>query len=249
MLLESKRVVVTAAAGAGIGFATARRALEEGATVFLSDAHAGRLGEAVNKLRADHGERVAGGRAADVTSTAAVDAMIDVAATALGGLDVLVNNAGITIEKPLVELTDGEWEKVVDICLTGTFRGVRAALRHMSRHGSGAIVNVGSVIGWRAQAQQGPYAAAKAGVMALTRVAAAEGAAHGVRVNCVSPSLALNPFLTKVVSEQTLAEELRLEAFGRGAEPEEVANVILFLASDLASYMTGETVSVSSQHP
>ena len=111
------------------------------------------------------------------------------------------------------------------------------------------IVNNASVLGWRAQAGQAHYAAAKAGVMALTRCAAIEAAPFGVRINAVSPSLAMHPFLSKVMDDQLLDELATREAFGRAAEPWEVANVIVFLASDYSSYMTGEVVSVSSQHP
>jgi 3-oxoacyl-[acyl-carrier protein] reductase len=114
---------------------------------------------------------------------------------------------------------------------------------------SGAIVNNASVLGWRAQAGQSAYAAAKAGVMALTRCAALEAAPHGVRVNAVAPSLAMHPFLAKVTTDELLDELTQREAFGRAAEPWEIANVIVFLASDYSSYMTGEIVSVSSQHP
>ena len=119
----------------------------------------------------------------------------------------------------------------------------------MYDRGTGAIVNNASVVGWRAQEGQAHYAAAKAGVMALTRCAAIEAARHNVRVNAVAPSLAMHPFLAKVTTEELLAELTTKEAFGRAAEPWEVANVIVFLASDLASYLTGEVLSVSSQHP
>jgi 3-oxoacyl-[acyl-carrier protein] reductase len=119
----------------------------------------------------------------------------------------------------------------------------------MCAEGTGVIVNNASVLGWRAQAGQAHYGAAKAGVMALTRSAALEAAPHGVRVNAVSPSLAMHPFLSKVISEEALSELASREAFGRAAEPWEVANVIVFLASDYSGYMTGEVVSVSSQHP
>jgi 3-oxoacyl-[acyl-carrier protein] reductase len=113
----------------------------------------------------------------------------------------------------------------------------------------GVIVNNASILGWRAQYGQAHYAAAKAGVMALTRCAAVEGAEFGVRVNAVAPSLAMHPFLSKVMDEDTLAELEKKEVFGRAAEPWEVANVVVFLASDYSGYMTGEVVSVSSQHP
>jgi 3-oxoacyl-[acyl-carrier protein] reductase len=119
----------------------------------------------------------------------------------------------------------------------------------MQARGRGVIVNNASVVGWRAQAGQCHYAAAKAGVMALTRCAALEAAPFGVRINAVSPSLALHPHLAKVTTESLLDELAAREAFGRGAEPWEIANVIVFLASDYSSYMTGEVVSVSSQHP
>jgi 3-oxoacyl-[acyl-carrier protein] reductase len=135
------------------------------------------------------------------------------------------------------------------VTLNGTFRCTRAALRHMLPRGSGAIVNNASVVGWRAQAGQAHYAAAKAGVMALTRCAAIEAAPRGVRVNAVAPSIALHPHLAKVSSEELLTELAAREAFGRAAEPWEVADVIVFLASGYSSYMTGEIVSVSSQHP
>ena len=114
---------------------------------------------------------------------------------------------------------------------------------------NGVIVNNASVLGWRAQAGQAHYAAAKAGVMALTRCAAIEAAPFNVRVNAVAPSIAMHPFLAKVTTDELLAELTSREAFGRAAEPWEVANVIVFLASDYSSYMTGEIVSVSSQHP
>jgi len=129
-------------------------------------------------------------------------------------------------------------------------RCVRAALRHMIARGvGGAIVNNASVVGWRAQESQCHYAAAKAGVMALTRCSEMEAAAHNVRINCVAPSLAMHPFLAKVSSQDFLDSLVSLEAFKRAAEPWEVANVMVFLASDYASYMTGEVVSVSAQHP
>ncbi|MER7155286.1 SDR family oxidoreductase, partial [Streptomyces lydicus] len=120
--------------------------------------------------------------------------------------------------------------------------------RHASAGRGGVIVNNASVVGWRAQRGQAHYAAAKAGVMALTRCAALEAAGYGVRINAVAPSLAMHPHLVKVTTPELLAELTEREAFGRYAEPWEVANVIVFLAGDYASYMTGETVSVSSQH-
>ena len=247
-LLEGRVVVVTAAAGTGIGFATAKRCAEEGATVVLSDHHARRLDEAADTLAADHHPRPLT-VVCDVTQDDQVQHLVDTATAEHGGIDVMVNNAGLGGTVDLVDMTDDQWRSVLGVTLDGTFHCTRAALRHMTPRGHGVIVNNASVIGWRAQAGQAHYAAAKAGVMALTRCAAIEAAPHGVRVNAVAPSLAMHPFLSKVTSEELLAELTEREAFGRAAEPWEVANVIVFLASDYASYMTGEVVSVSSQHP
>ncbi|HEX6167123.1 MAG TPA: SDR family oxidoreductase [Acidimicrobiales bacterium] len=253
-LLAGKVAVVTAAAGTGIGSATARRLLAEGATVVVSDAHERRLGETAAGLagtpRADgSGSDRPLAVPCDVTDEQQVQALFAAAIEAHGRIDVVVNNAGLGGTVEIVDMTDEQWARVVDVTLTGTLRCTRAALRHMIPRRSGVVVNNASVLGWRAQVGQAHYAAAKAGVMALTRTAAVEGAPHGVRVNAVSPSLAMHPFLGKVISEDVLAELARREAFGRPAEPWEVATVIAFLASDYAGYMTGEVVSVSSQHP
>jgi 3-oxoacyl-[acyl-carrier protein] reductase len=247
-LLDGRVVVVTAAAGAGIGFAAAKRCVEEGAVVVVSDVHERRLGEAADSLAELAGERPLAVRC-DVTVEDDVQGLFAAAIDAHGHIDVLVNNAGLGGEALLVDMADEEWHRVLDITLTGTMRCTRTALRHMTGRGSGAIVNNASVLGWRAQAGQAHYAAAKAGVMALTRSAAVEAAEYGVRVNCVAPSIAMHPHLAKTSSEELLADLVAGEAFGRAAEPWEVANVMVFLASDLSSYMTGEVVSVSSRHP
>jgi len=248
-LLAEQAVMVTAAAGTGIGSAVARRALEEGARVLISDLHERRLGETADRLADETGTRPATARC-DVTVEDDVAALFDVAGAELGGLDVVVNNAGLGGTANLVDMTDEQWSVVLDVTLTGTFRVTRAALRHLRDRGQGgAIVNNASVLGWRAQAGQAHYAAAKAGVRARTRCAAVEAAEIGVRVNAVAPSLAMHPFLAKVTSDELLAELTEREVFGRAAEPWEVANVIVFLASPYSSYMTGEVVAVSSQHP
>jgi 3-oxoacyl-[acyl-carrier protein] reductase len=247
-LLAGKVAVVTASAGAGIGQAAARRCLEEGARVVISDTHERRLGETLDALKAEHGDAVSA-VACDVTDEAQVQRLVDTAVAAFGRIDVMINNAGLGGTKSLLEMTDEEWTRVLDVTLNGTFRCTRAALRQMvAQGGGGAIVNNSSVIGWRAQEGQAHYAAAKAGVMALTRCAALDAAQHNVRVNAVAPSLAMHPHLVKVTSDELLAELTKREAFGRYAEPWEVANVMVFLASDYASYLTGEVVSVSSQH-
>ena len=247
-LLAGKVVVVTAAAGAGIGSAVATRAVEEGATVVVSDIHERRLAEAADALEALGGSRPLACMC-DVRDETQVQNLLDAAVAEHGRLDVLVNNAGLGGDTRLVDMDDEEWDRVLAITLTGTMRCTRAALRIMEAQGHGVIVNNASVVGWRAQAGQTHYAAAKAGVMALTRCSAVEAAGSGIRINCVSPSLAMHPFLARTSSEELLASLVDGEAFGRAAEPWEVANVVVFLASDYSSYMTGEVVSVSSQHP
>lgn len=240
-LLAGKGVLITAAAGTGIGAATARKCVEEGARVVISDKHERRLAETALELGVH-------GIPCDVTNEDDVQRLVREAAIHLGGIDILVNNAGLGGSAQVHEMTDEQWSVVLDVTLTGTFRMTRAMLNHMYPRGSGVIVNNSSVLGWRAQVEQAHYAAAKAGVMALTRATAMEAAAHGVRVNAVAPSIAMHAFLAKVTSDELLNELSQREAFGRPAEPWEIANVIVFLASDYSSYMTGEVVSVSSQH-
>lgn len=248
-LLDGKRVVVTAAAGTGIGSAVAKRCLLEGAEVLISDIHERRLDETADRLAHETGDRPLTA-VCNVTVEADVAALVEAAVSGLGGIDVMMNNAGLGGTVALVDMTDEQWNAVMGVTLEGTMRCTRAVLRHMIEADTqGAIVNNASVVGWRAQAGQCHYAAAKAGVMALTRCSAIEAAEHGIRINAVAPSIAMHPFLAKVTDDALLEDLSRQEAFGRAAEPWEVANVMVFLASDLSSYMTGEVVSVSSQHP
>ncbi|MEO6629825.1 MAG: SDR family oxidoreductase [Aquihabitans sp.] len=245
-LLAGKTVVVTAAAGTGIGSSVARKAIEEGASVLISDFHERRLGETADRLAEETGTRPET-QVCNVTVEDDVQGLVAAAVDRLGGIDVMINNAGLGGSAAIVDMTDEQWNTVLDVTLTGTFRCTRAVLRHMTERGSGVIVNNASVLGWRAQAEQAHYAAAKAGVMALTRCSAIEAAPHGVRVNAVAPSLAMHPFLAKVTTDELLSELTEREAFGRYAEPWEIANVMVFLASDYSSYLTGEVISVSSQ--
>lgn len=247
-LLAGKSVLITAAAGAGIGFAAAVRAVEEGArAVYISDVHEGRLAKAVSTLKKEHGLEAVFGRLANVTVEADVQALIDDAEEQMGGVDILINNAGLGGTRLLVDMEDAEWSRVLDVTLTGTMRMSRAMLKKMQPRGEGVIVNNASVLGWRAQKEQCHYAAAKAGVMALTRCSALEAAEYNIRINAVSPSIAFHEFLKKTTPMELLEELASKEAFGRAAEVWEVANVMMFLASDYSSYMTGEIVPVSSQ--
>jgi len=247
-LLKGKSVLITAAAGAGIGFATAKRCLEEGASsLVLADIHERRLGDAAGTLRTEFPDATINTRLADVTVEDDVQNLVGHAEGWTGGVDVLINNAGLGGSKRVVDMSDEEWLRVIDVSLNGTFRMLRAMLKQMLPRRRGVIVNNASVLGWRAQKEQAHYAAAKAGVMALTRCAALEAAEAGVRINAVAPSIAFHDHLKKTAPEALLQELASREAFGRAAEVWEIANVIVFLASDYSSYLTGEVISASSQ--
>lgn len=168
-LLRGKSVLITAAAGSGIGFSAALRAAEEGCrALMISDIHEGRLNEAVTRIREATGLAQVHGHLCNVTDEVQVRALVEAAEDTLGGVDVLINNAGLGGSRALVEMPDEEWNRVLDVTLTGTMRMTRAMLPYMMARGAGVIVNNASVLGWRAQKQQAHYAAAKAGVMALT---------------------------------------------------------------------------------
>ena len=247
-LLTGKSVLITAAAGVGIGFAAAKRAVEEGCrAIVISDVHEGRLEASVSKLKEETGLQNVWGKTCNVANEEEVQALVAFAEEKLGGVDILINNAGLGTSKLLIDMEDAEWDKVIQVTLYGTMRMTRHMMRVMKTRGTGVIVNNASVLGWRAQKEQSHYAAAKAGVMALTRCAAVEAADFGVRINAVAPSLAVHPMLKKSAPEELLRELEGKEAYGRGAEVWEVANVMMFLASDYSSYLTGEIISCSSQ--
>lgn len=244
-LLAGRSVLVTAAAGTGIGSATARRCAEEGADVMLSDIHVGRLERCADELAEQVGRPVERW-GCDVRSEDDVRTLIERAESCFGGIDVLVNNAGLGMTRSIIETTDEDWLRLLDVNLTGTFRMMRAALPAMQARRRGVIVNVSSICAYRAEAGQTAYGASKAGVLALTRCAALESAEYGVRINAVVPSLAIHPHLEKVSSREFLEQMVREnEVLGRAAETWEIGNAIVFLASDYSSYMTGEALSVS----
>ena len=244
-LFQDKNILITAAAGSGIGFSTAKRFLEEGANIFISDLHQGRLDEAIDDLRNLNLGKV-NGCLCNVTNDEEIDSMFKDAIACYSNLNGVINNAGLGGESILEDMTNDAWDLVMDVTLNGAMKIMRAAIPVL-KDTQGVIVNNASVLGWRAQAGQSHYAAAKAGVMALTRCVAMETVDYGIRINAVAPSLAVNPHLSKTSSNELIAELEAKEVFGRGAEPWEIANIILFLASDLSSYMTGEVISASSQ--
>ena len=246
-MLDGQVAIVTAAAGVGIGQATARRFADEGAEVVIADVHERRASSAAEQMKADYGREFIP-MTVDVASRDDVDKMVRSTMDRYGKIDILVNNAARNMLSPVVEMTDEDWHTVLNVALHGTFYCTRAVLPHMLERQSGKIVNVASVAGWGGAANQAHYAAAKGGVMAFTRAVAAEVARKGVRVNAVAPSFSPNPFLERIYPPQQLKAMAEDATMGRGAEPREVGNVILFLVSDLSSYLTGEVISCSNQH-
>lgn len=246
MTTHDRVAMITAAAGAGIGAAIARRFGRDGYHVVVTDAHERRAKELAEQLSADRSDG-ASSIALDVTDHAAVAAAVDQVIAERGHIDVLVNNAGWNKIEPVAEMDLETWQRCLDVDLTGTFSCMRHVLPHMYERGSGAIVNITSIAGWECSTEHGAaYSAAKAGVMALTRVAAAESGRHGVRVNAIAPGLIYNEFLRRIYPDsffEGYAQDRSL--VGRVGDPDDVANLAAFLASDQAGYVTGEVYGVS----
>ena len=246
MTTESRVALVTAAAGAGIGAAAARRLAHDGFDVVVTDAHERRCHEFADTLAGEVGRQVSSYHL-DVTDHAQVQAVIAEVAAAKGRLDVLVNNAGWSKIEPVAEMSTETWQRCLAVDLTGTFVCMRAALPHMIAAGSGSIINISSIAAWEMSTEHGAaYSAAKAGVLALTRVAAAENGTHGIRVNAIAPGLIYNDFLRRIYPEEFFENYLAEKAFlGRIGQPDDVAAMVSLLASEESSYITGEVFTVS----
>ncbi|WP_423915639.1 SDR family NAD(P)-dependent oxidoreductase [Candidatus Poriferisodalis sp.] len=243
---DPRVALVTAAAGAGIGAAVARRLARDGLNVVVTDAHERRCREFADVLADEVGREVSAYHL-DVTDHTQVQAVISEVAADKGGLDVLVNNAGWSKIEPVAEMSLETWQRCLDVDLTGTFVCMRYALAAMIAAGGGSIINISSIAAWEMSTEHGAaYSAAKAGVLALTRVAAAENGVHGVRVNAVAPGLIYNDFLRKIYPQEFFDSYLSDKAFlGRIGQPDDVASMVSFLASDEATYVTGEVFTVS----
>lgn len=240
-LLEGRSAIVTGAAS-GIGFATARLFAEHGARVVIGDYDEPAAQMAAEKLAAD-GHTVVPVRC-DVREADQVDVLLRRCVDEFGGLDVMINNAGITRDATMRKMALEEFEAVVDVHLKGTWLGTRAAAAVMRERKQGAIVNVSSISGKIGLAGQTNYSAAKAGIVGLTKAAAKELAHLGVRVNVVQPGLIKTPMTAALRPDILAAKEAEIP-MGRAGEPGEVASVILFLASDLSSYMTGAVLEIA----
>jgi len=241
MRLRDKVVLVTGGAS-GIGLASVERALEEGAKALIAD-----LAGSAGKQQAQRLDKQYPGRCrfveVDVSDTAQVDAMVNTTVEAFGRLDAVFNNAGIGGVCPADEYPDEDFQKVIDVNLSGVFKVARASLRQMYAQGSGSIVNCTSILGVFGQSGTAAYSAAKGAVVNMTRTLALESAKRGVRVNAIGPGYIDTPLLSEL-DEQTLQGLISLHPIGRLGTPVEVANAFVFLASDEASFITGANLLV-----
>lgn len=242
-VLDGRVALVTGGAGAGLGQATARRLAADGAIVVIADNHARRTGEAAVALSDEVGTQVHG-LVLDVADRAACSAAVTELNESVGPVEILVNNAAVNHLASVQDLSPEMWDTIIGIDLTGPYNLTRAVLPAMHEQGRGTIVNVASVAAYWSAVREGAYAAAKAGLLALTRVVAAEGAAGGVRCNAVAPGFIQSKFAARFFDDE-FAGELERIPLGRVGEPREVAEVIAFLASDASSYVTGECINVS----
>ncbi len=238
--------LVTAGAGAGIGAAVGRRLARDGFDVVVSDSHSRRCSELAKALQDEHGREFLA-LPLDVTDYNLVGAAISEAVAWRGHLDLLVNNAGWSRIEPLAEMSLETWQGCLDVDLNGTFYCMRHALPHMITQHAGAIINISSIAAWETTREHGAaYSAAKAAVLALTRVAAAENGQHGVRVNAIAPGLIYNDFLRRIYPDEFFAGYAQNRSLvGRVGRPGDVAALVAFLASAEAAYITGEVYGVS----
>ena len=241
MRLKDKVAIITGAAQ-GIGFATARKFLDEGAIVAVADVKPDAVQAAVRELQRN-GEAVEG-FAVDVTKRPQIDAMVEAVKRRWGRIDVLVNNAGITQDARLQKMTDEQFDRVIEVNLKGVYNCAKAVVDTMIEQGSGVILNASSVVGIYGNYGQTNYAAAKFGVIGFVKTWAREMGPKGVRCNAVAPGFISTSILQTIPDKvmQSITERVPLKRLGR---PEEVANVYAFLASDEASYINGAVIEVA----
>ena len=246
MRLADKVAVITGA-GSGIGRATAMLFAQEGAKVVVVDYAPEGGQETVEMIRRNGGEAIF--VETDVSKAAAVEKMVQTAIDTYGKIDILFNNAAVTIPASVVDATEAVWDKTMDIDLKGVFLPSKYAIPHMIKGDGGSVINTASMCGLVASPNQAPYSAAKGGVIALTRQMAIDYATHNIRVNSICPSEVRTPMFLGFINrapdpEKKMQELIARIPLGRVAEPEEIARVALFLASDESSYVTGVTLPV-----
>ena len=238
--MENKVVLITGGA-AGIGKATAEAFAEEGAIVYIWDVNEEKGNELVNSFFS-LGKKSAF-KKVDVTNLEEVEAGVAEIIEAEGKLDVLINNAGITMDRSLMKMDAATWQKVIDVNLTGVFNCTKAAAPHMVAAGSGVILNASSVVGLYGNFGQTNYVATKAGVIGMTKTWARELGRKGIRVNAVAPGFIATEMVQKM-PEKVIEGMVAKTPIGRMGKPEDIANAYVFLASDKASFIHGTVLSV-----
>jgi len=241
MAASNGKIALVTGAARGIGQAIAKKLASEGCDVALCDLKAEWLADTVKLIEAE-GRKVKCFEA-DVSNAAAVDAVLAGVIEAFGKVDILINNAGITKDTLMIRMSEQDWDAVISVNLKGTFLFTKAVARPMMKQRTGTIVNVASIIGLIGNAGQCNYAASKAGVIALTKSAAKELAARNIRVNAVAPGF-IETKMTAALPEEIRKKMMEAIPMARFGQPEDVANVVSFLAGDSSSYMTGQVLTV-----
>ncbi len=241
--LKDKRVIVTGAAS-GIGEAIASRFAEEGARVLVAD-----INEEAAKKTAQKIGSLATGISLDVTNSAQVEFVVNKATELWGGLDIMVNNAGVGVAAKTAETSEEDWQRVIDVCMKGTFLGMKYAIPVMQKQKSGSIINMASVASIVGVPDRAAYCAAKGGVMSLTRAAAVDHAGDGLRINCIAPGTVDTPWVQRITENYEDPEAARTamkarQPHGRLVSPEEVAAMAVYLASDEAGSTNGSVMVV-----
>lgn len=237
----TNRVALITGSGRGIGRAIATTMATAGATIVINDVSSTSADEAVQAIQAEGGKATS--IVADISSTEEVDRMIKETLDTHGQLDILVNNAGITRDTLLMRMKDEDFDLVMQINLRGVFLCTRAAIRPMMKQRSGRIINISSVVGLMGNPGQVNYAAAKAGVLGITKSTAREVASRNITVNAIAPGY-IQTELTHVLSEEARQAFLNTIPLARPGQPQDVAWMVCFLASDQAAYVTGQTFNV-----
>ncbi len=244
MKLGGKVAIVTGA-GRGIGEAIAEKLAEEGAAVSVADVDLARADGVATAIRRSGGTAVA--IKVDVTNKSQVQSMVDRTLRDLGALHILVNNAGILRVSPLAEMTEDDWDSVLDVDLKGVFLCTQAAIVHMMREKYGKIINISSAMGTGTNTDtdiESSYAAAKGGVIQFTKATARAGGPYGINVNCIAPGATDTGMLQSAYGLEGVEARKRLTVLGRVGKPSDIANLALFLASDDSDFMTGQVIAM-----
>jgi len=237
------RVAIVTGGGQGIGLGVASCLARAGAQVLIADAVQDRVARAVAEIKALGGHAL--GANIDVTRADSVNGLVHTALTHFGKIDILVNNAGVVVVKPIAQQTEADWDRVLDVNLKGVFLCCHRVVQEMIKQKSGAIVNIASIAAFHYTVPHVPYAASKAGVVALTRDLAYEVARHGVRVNAIAPGPIETPMMGTAITQQQKEAYAKGIPLGRLGQPQDIGNAVTFLVSDEASFITGATLPVS----